>query len=84
MLFCAKWVRERSFGVLSCKMGRGALFLTCYDVFGVIGWFPCENIEESAFTYERLKPGSFEARSRKMARQVLFFTCYDVFDIVGL
>ena len=64
-------------------MGRGALFFTCYDVFDVIGWFPFENIQESALTYERLKPGSFGARSRKMARQALFFSCYDVFDAVG-
>src|SRR3712207_186340 len=53
--------RSGEFGALSIKMIREAFFFTCYDVFDVIGWFPCEKTEKRAFTCKRSKQGRFGA-----------------------
>ena len=59
-------------------------------MFHVIGLFPHENIQECAFTCERLELrsfgagfGYFDALLFKMGLGELFFTCYDVFDVIG-
>ena len=54
--FTCEWLKPGSFGVvlepygtfsaLSRKTAREALFFTCFDEFDVLGWFPCENIQE--------------------------------------
>src|SRR3712207_8105120 len=55
--------RSGEFGALSLKMTREAFFFTCYGVFDVIGWFPCENTRKREFTCKQIKPGSFGAVS---------------------
>ena len=76
VVFRAKWLGSRS-------------FFTCYDEFDVLGWFPCENIQERMCLHangsnrpvsERL--GQLSALSHKIARGALFFTCYDEFDVL--
>ena len=47
--------------VFSVKATRVSFFLTCYDVFYVIGWFPWENTQKLAFTCKQVKPGLFGA-----------------------
>src|SRR3712207_7907863 len=62
------WSRSGEFGALWLKMTREAFFFTCYGVFDVIGWFPCENTRKREFTCKRSKPGCFGAVRVKSVR----------------
>src|SRR3712207_4649795 len=74
-------------------MTREAFFFTCYGVFDVIGWFPCENTRKHELLANeanravlepfRSRSGEFGALLLKMTREAFFFTCYGVFYVIG-
>src|SRR3712207_8167548 len=74
-------------------MTQEAFFFTCYGVFDVIGWFPCENTRNVSLLANeanravlepfRSRSGEFGALSLKMTREEFFFTCNGVFDVIG-